>query len=281
MLSSQTDEQMVEVFGTRLAVYRSGVGVPAVVLVSGLGDPASIWGSVVGQLEGETTVLSYDRAGCGDSDDLSAHALGPRPSSWAAEQLYHLLHAAIENPLPVVLVGHSVGGQIADAFAIRWPELVAGLVLVDPADPTLNLDITPPRPVLDDAEPSRAGRGWKWDVAASAEEYLARTPSVLAPSAVIASAIWRWFRAKQPDLYKPFSLADVDQRWQLAQLSYARRWQAQLVVAHEAGHQVHVEAPELVAATISSVVAAAAANQPLHLDRQLIAQCGGSLRPTI
>lgn len=196
----------------------------------------------------------------------------PRPTSWAAEQLYRLLSAANLDRLPIVLVGHSVGGQIADAFAVRWPELVAGLVLVDPADPTLNLVIDPPRPVLDDAEPSRAGRGWRWDVAASAEEYLELAPTDPAPAIVVASAVWRWIQAKQPELYRPLSLVEVDQRWQLAQLSYARRWQAELVIAHDAGHRVHVEAPDLVSATISAVVEAAAAGQPLLLDRELFAR---------
>jgi transposase InsO family protein len=40
---------------------------------------------------------------------------------------------------------------------------------------------------------------------------------------VIGSAIRRWFQAKRPGLYRPLSLAEVDQRWQLAQLQYAHR----------------------------------------------------------
>jgi pimeloyl-ACP methyl ester carboxylesterase len=279
MLSGQTDQQKLDVLGTRLAVYRSGDGDPAVVFVSGLGDPAAVWQTVTTQLERRTTVLSYDRAGCGSSEDLR-EAVRPRPSSWAAEQLYHLLSAADLDRGPIVLVGHSVGGQIADAFAVRWPDRVAGLVLVDPADPTLNLVIDPARPVLDDADPTRAGTGWRWDVAASAEEYLTSAPTDPPPAVVVASAVWRWFQARQPELYRPLSLAEVDQRWQLAQLNYARRWQAALVIAHEAGHRVHVEAPDLVSVTISAVIEAAAAARPLLLDPALVTRHGGSVRPT-
>jgi hypothetical protein len=102
--------------------------------------------------------------------------------------------------------------------------LVSGLVLVDAVDAELNLRIDQPRTTLDDAVPGRAGRGWTWDVAVTAVEYLATVPQSRPPTVVVASAIWRWFQAKQPKLYRPFSMAEVDQQWQLAQLHYARRW---------------------------------------------------------
>jgi pimeloyl-ACP methyl ester carboxylesterase len=34
---------------------------------------------------------------------------------------------------PMVLVGHSMGGQVALDLALRWPERVTGVVVVDPA----------------------------------------------------------------------------------------------------------------------------------------------------
>jgi pimeloyl-ACP methyl ester carboxylesterase len=79
--------------------------------------------------------VSYDRAGCGESGDLAPHdASVPQPASWAAEQLREVLNC-VGDRRPVVLVGHSLGGQITDALAIRWPAAVAGLVLVDSVDP--------------------------------------------------------------------------------------------------------------------------------------------------
>lgn len=104
---------------------------------------------------------------------------------------------------------------------------------------------------------------------------------------VIGSAIWRWFQAKRPELYRPLSLAEVDQRWQLAQLQYARRWSGELVVAHEAGQRLHKEAPGLLATAIAAVVEAAASDTPLRLDRVHVppewrvrsANLGGRLSP--
>lgn len=280
MVASQQGTQKFHVLGTRLAAYTSGGGDPAVVFISGLGDPGSVWQPVVERLENVGTLLSYDRAGIGESDDLTPEeASAARPASWAAEQLHELLSCTHANRR-VVLVGHSLGGQIADAFAIKWPGLVAGLVLVDAVDAELNLDISPPRLILDDAVPSRAGRGWKWDVAASAAEYAATTPTDRPPAVVIGSAIWRWFQAKQPELYRPLSLTEVDQRWQLAQLQYARRWSGELVIAHEAGHRLHEETPDLLATATAAVVEAAVSGAPLRLDRGRVLQSGGAVRPT-
>jgi pimeloyl-ACP methyl ester carboxylesterase len=43
--------------------------------------------------------------------------------------------AAAEVDCPVVLVGHSLGGVVALAYARRFPERVAGLVLLDSSHP--------------------------------------------------------------------------------------------------------------------------------------------------
>jgi pimeloyl-ACP methyl ester carboxylesterase len=68
---------------------------------------------------------SYDRAGLGFSDprqDRSVAALN--------DDLHELLEHAGERP-PYILVGHSVGGVLVRRYAARFPEHVAGMVLVD------------------------------------------------------------------------------------------------------------------------------------------------------
>lgn len=73
---------------------------------------------------------AYDRAGLGFSDP------GPRPRDSAAivTDLERLMTAVgIDEPL--VLLGHSMGGQHVRLFATRHPERVAGIVLVDAATP--------------------------------------------------------------------------------------------------------------------------------------------------
>lgn len=279
MPESTPQPERFYVSGSRLALRRSGAGQPAIVFISGRGDDASGWDQVTAQLKVSATSIAYDRAGCGESDDLAAAERTPHASSWSAEQLADLLATAgVVSPL--VLVGHSLGGQIADAFAVRHPDRVAGLVLVDPIDPELNLDIDTPRTVVDDADDSRSGAGWLWDVEASAREFRETQPSSSPPTIVVASAIWRWFRAKNPEVYRPLTLVEIDQRWQRAQLDYTIRWQGELVAAHEAGHRVHQEAPGLIAASVDAVVTAVKSGRALELDEDLFRCSGGSRRPT-
>ena len=74
-----------------------------------------------------TQTISYDRAGLGWSDA----SLQPR-SIW---QLVEELRAMLDRcsvPSPRVLVAHSFGGLIAVAYALRYPQELAGMVLVDP-----------------------------------------------------------------------------------------------------------------------------------------------------
>jgi pimeloyl-ACP methyl ester carboxylesterase len=72
-------------------------------------------------------VLSYDRTGFG----WSAAGTGGGTALDAANDLNRMLEQSGETG-PFVLVGHSFGGLIVRILQQRFPEKVAGLVLVDP-----------------------------------------------------------------------------------------------------------------------------------------------------
>lgn len=114
--------------GRRLHAERHGTGRPVVVLEAGMGTSRSSWGAVVPLVAERTTVVAYDRAGLGRSPPDP----GPRDLDRLAADLLDLLAALGEGPF--VLVGHSWGGPIVRCAAAARPELVAGLVLVDPSD---------------------------------------------------------------------------------------------------------------------------------------------------
>lgn len=101
------------------------------VFVNGLGLTHLHWSWVQPVVAGSglTTTVCYDRSGTGWSDS------GPRLR--VADQLIGELAAvtAHVDAERFVLVGHSLGGAIVRAFADRFPELVAGMVLVESADP--------------------------------------------------------------------------------------------------------------------------------------------------
>jgi pimeloyl-ACP methyl ester carboxylesterase len=115
--------------GRRLNLRCSGPQSPTrtVLLEAGFGGDSMAWARVQPLLAAQLRVCSYDRAGYGFSDG------GPLPRSVEAEtaDLHALVHAA-QLPLPMVIVGHSLGSNIARRYDQRYPDDVAGLVLIDP-----------------------------------------------------------------------------------------------------------------------------------------------------
>lgn len=122
--------RLYDVFGHKMHMFCAGQGRPTVILDAGLGGFSLEWLSVQQKLAGGMRVCSYDRAGYG----WSQFGPLPRTTDQISGELHRLLDVARLEP-PFVLVGHSFGGYIAQAFARRWPELTAGIVLVDSSHP--------------------------------------------------------------------------------------------------------------------------------------------------
>jgi pimeloyl-ACP methyl ester carboxylesterase len=122
--------RLYDVGGHQLHLDCSGDGSPTVVLTNSLGGVSAGWARITGPVAENTRVCAYDRAGQGWSDE----AASPQDGVQSAEELHALLAAAGEES-PYVLVGHSTGGTYAMTFAARYPEQVAGLVLLDSSSP--------------------------------------------------------------------------------------------------------------------------------------------------
>src|ERR1041385_6837067 len=125
--------ERVKVDGHEMRLLVTGHGSPAVVFEAGgssaAGGALESWERVQPGVSRFTRAVSYDRAGIGES------APGPKPRD--ARQIARELHAALHEahvPPPYVLVGHSFGGPLNRVFAGMYPNEVAGMVLVDPAD---------------------------------------------------------------------------------------------------------------------------------------------------
>lgn len=111
--------------GVALAYERVGQGEP-VVLLHGVTTSSFIWRRIVPQLAPHYEVITVDHLGFGASPrDPSADAsVGAH-----AERTAQLLR--VLNPGPVHLVGHDVGGAIAQVIAARHPGLVRDLSLLN------------------------------------------------------------------------------------------------------------------------------------------------------
>jgi pimeloyl-ACP methyl ester carboxylesterase len=134
--------QLVDVGGHRLHLHCAGSGTPAVVLESGLGETGAYWGWISTALAPDTRVCAYDRAGRGWSDPASAEQDGIA----VATDLHTLLDRA-HVPGPFVFVGHWSGAGYVRIFAGRYPEQVAGMVLLD-AQPTEAFEDLPAYPAF-------------------------------------------------------------------------------------------------------------------------------------
>jgi pimeloyl-ACP methyl ester carboxylesterase len=122
--------QLIDVGGHRLHLSCTGSGTPTVVLEPGAGGMSSSLGWIAPAVARDTRVCVYDRAGRGWSE--------PADSAQDGAQIATDLHTLLQRgrvPGPYVLAGHSFGGLYVLTFAARYPEEVAGMVLVDSTAP--------------------------------------------------------------------------------------------------------------------------------------------------
>ena len=120
--------QMVDIGGYRLHMQVEGEGTPTVILDSGAGGLGLAWELIRPVIAKVTRVVTYDRAGLGWSEPSPY----PRDAFTMAVELHTMLVNA-NIPAPYILVGHSLGGPVVHQFAAKYPNEVAGLVMVDSA----------------------------------------------------------------------------------------------------------------------------------------------------
>lgn len=157
----------IDVGGRTMSIACVGptdTGRPTVVFEAGLGGDKRGWGDVLTQLMSTDRGCSYDRAGLG----LSEPGPKPRTTDEQVDDLHALLGAAGVEP-PYVLVGHSSGGWNVMVFGGRYPDDVAGVVMVDVRPPLASerFAASLPSPSADEPEAVRQMRAdlteWEHD----------------------------------------------------------------------------------------------------------------------
>ncbi|QRY60303.1 alpha/beta fold hydrolase [Sphingobacterium siyangense] len=102
---------------------------PIVIFESGIGMSGNNFSVLFPKLMSNIPYFSYDRNGLGNSD--------PDPSLKSDQDVVdklHLILSSLEIKPPYLLVGHSLGGAFVRLFAAKYPDEIAGLVLIDPTD---------------------------------------------------------------------------------------------------------------------------------------------------
>jgi pimeloyl-ACP methyl ester carboxylesterase len=117
----------VDAGGFPLQVDEAGNGLPVLVFLHYWGGSARTWSSVIERIAGTVRCVAYDQRGWGRS--------GGPAKGYAISDLATDL-ATVVSALDLddyVLVGHSMGGKVAQAAAAEHPGGLRGLALVAPA----------------------------------------------------------------------------------------------------------------------------------------------------
>ncbi len=133
-----TDLSFCSVADRRTAYRRSGRGEP-VLLVHGITTNSFIWREIVPRLSETFDLTSIDLQGCGGSDlGLDADYSIAGQAEMTAEFI------RILDIGPCHLVGHDIGGGIAQILAVRHRDLLRSLTLVNP----VGYDFWPVQPII-------------------------------------------------------------------------------------------------------------------------------------
>jgi pimeloyl-ACP methyl ester carboxylesterase len=104
------------------ASEEAGEALPTMIMVHGAGGRSEVWSSQVSGLSGIVRAVALDLPGHGESKGPVMESIEAY-SDWLAG----VIEKTAERP--VFLMGHSMGGAIAQITAIRRPELLSGIIL--------------------------------------------------------------------------------------------------------------------------------------------------------
>ncbi|MDP2318358.1 MAG: alpha/beta hydrolase [Acidobacteriota bacterium] len=253
---------------------RAGASVPVVVFESGAGMPLETWDPVFEKVAAFAPVMAYDRSGTGQSPWDGQSPLPQR----ANQRLRKLLESLGVAP-PFILVGHSWGGALARYFAGEYPQMVKGILYIDPTDVTMTEplwqqmfasfgatanDLAAFFEVMDTSTRTapaavRAEALVMMDLLRTRtleERHLKPVPKI--PSSVLlASRV-----ASLPKGLVPFDGDAYARALQSARVDGLRQWaqdSGRYLVVDGAGHFVHRDAPDVLVREIRSLVDSARA----------------------
>ena len=262
--------------GRKLFLDCQGQGSPTVFIIPGKGSYAEAWNFVVPPddpirsspydiiaqakfvpspdavqptVAKTTQVCAYDRPNTRpDGADRSTDVPQPHSVQQDVDDVVALINAS-QLPTPMVFVAHSYGGLVLDLLARTHPELVAGLVMVDPTSEFLPVLGTPAQNVAFERDvmtpPEPGGEGILVDDAFARIKVAPPLPRV---PAIVLSA----------DKYPPPEAVTSD-NYTLAQIHEANNMMAAAlgttnIFSTGSGHNMMLYQPTFVADNIIDIV---------------------------
>jgi pimeloyl-ACP methyl ester carboxylesterase len=245
--------QMIARAGHKIAFHIQQGALPVIVLDAGGGLDSTYWNTLVPELAKRTgcQIITYDRAGFGGSEEVAG--------AWNVQSATDDLANGLEKlgaTHNVILVSHSLAGEIATYLTRQHPQWISGAVLVDANVPEVFTDdfidrmsaiYAPIIAATKSAPPSQAGRQLL-ALSLSFRQTSQAFHRVTWPSPVPAIVIV----AEQT----PFE-APADKRWwrdahqQFVDGANNRK----LVVADSSSHDVAHDRPDVIIQAVAELVA--------------------------
>jgi pimeloyl-ACP methyl ester carboxylesterase len=116
--------KILQIGESQLEYWDSGTG-SAVVFIHGAATSGELWAADLAELAADFRLIVYNRRGYGSSSSS--------PRNWEAHAQDTIALIERLNAAPAVVVGYSGGSIIALHVALKRPDLVARIILLDPA----------------------------------------------------------------------------------------------------------------------------------------------------
>jgi pimeloyl-ACP methyl ester carboxylesterase len=251
--------RMVSNGGHKLAFHLTSGHLPAIVLDAGGGADSSYWHYIVPKLARDTgsEIITYDRAGLGASDEV--------PGPWRVQDAVSDLAAGLTQlgaTHDVMLVSHSLAGEVATYFVNENPHWVTGAVLVDASLPDFYTD----------SEVARIEAANQAQIAELAKQPSTKqTRQLLAVASDYGATHRAYHKISWPNevpatvivsAKTPFDTPGDAQLWRDAQAHFAGAApNRHLVLARNSSHDVPIDRPDVVITAVEGMATQLAAGQ--------------------
>ena len=243
--------EMVERDGHKIAFHVTPGHLPVIVLDAGGGLDSSYWDAFLPELAKKTgaKIITYDRPGFGASDDV--------PGPWSLESATADLERGLEKlgaDHDVILVSHSIAGEIATSLTRAHPGWFKGAVLVDANVP----------PFFTDEEVARAMKIYEPMIAKiktappspQTRQLLAVSDSYVETSRAFHAMSWPSSVPVEVIVSEktPLETPEDAQAWRDAEAAFAKGApNRKLIVAERSSHDVVHDRPDVIFKAIGAV----------------------------